>query len=162
MERIPRCVATHACVRASADLACGTRAHRTKIVRRSLMELCPTAPVEALDLLRRLLIFNPSKRITVEQALEHPFLRRFHIPEKELVMHEKIELPISDDTQLQAPEYRQMLYNLMDHEKKSRERRRTVVHVPDEMVAETQQVTPTCDAGHGPSCGQPQPIRASV
>lgn len=34
----------------------------------------PGAPPEALDLLQRMLAFSPSNRITVEAALEHPFV----------------------------------------------------------------------------------------
>ena len=32
------------------------------------------APPEALDLLKKLLHFNPSKRLTVQEALSHPYL----------------------------------------------------------------------------------------
>ncbi|RHW68797.1 protein kinase [Trypanosoma brucei equiperdum] len=35
----------------------------------------PRASPEALDLLRRMLVFHPDKRITVAEALKHPFLR---------------------------------------------------------------------------------------
>lgn len=41
----------------------------------------------ALDLLEKLLIFNPAKRITVEDALKHPYLQLYHDPNDE---------PISD------------------------------------------------------------------
>jgi serine/threonine protein kinase len=37
----------------------------------------------ALDLLERLLSFNPVKRITVEEALKHPYLEPYHDPEDE-------------------------------------------------------------------------------
>jgi serine/threonine protein kinase len=37
----------------------------------------------ALDLLERLLAFNPVKRITVEEALKHPYLEPYHDPEDE-------------------------------------------------------------------------------
>ena len=40
-----------------------------------LRELYPGAPLEALDLLRQCLMFNPASRITVDEALNHPFLR---------------------------------------------------------------------------------------
>lgn len=39
----------------------------------------------ALDLLKRLLTFDPDKRITVEQALEHPYLEGLHFPDDEPV-----------------------------------------------------------------------------
>ena len=32
------------------------------------------APKPVVDLIKKMLIFNPDKRITVEQALKHPFL----------------------------------------------------------------------------------------
>lgn len=40
---------------------------------------------DALDLLKRMLEIHPKKRITVEQALEHPFLESLHSPDDEPV-----------------------------------------------------------------------------
>ena len=37
----------------------------------------------ALDLLERLLAFDPAERITVEEALEHPYLAIWHDPNDE-------------------------------------------------------------------------------
>ncbi|KAG5495109.1 hypothetical protein JKF63_02162 [Porcisia hertigi] len=41
-------------------------------------ERYPKASAEALDLLRRMLVFNPNQRITVLQAMRHPFLEQLH------------------------------------------------------------------------------------
>lgn len=38
----------------------------------------------ALDLLDRMLTFNPNKRITVEEALAHPYLEQYYDPSDEV------------------------------------------------------------------------------
>lgn len=38
---------------------------------------------QAIDLLDKLLNFDPEARITVEQALEHPYLEAYHDPKDE-------------------------------------------------------------------------------
>lgn len=46
-------------------------------------QLYPNANPEALDLLERMLTFDPTDRITVQEALEHPYLRIWHDPADE-------------------------------------------------------------------------------
>ena len=41
-------------------------------------------PYTALDLLDKMLTFNPHKRISVEQALAHPYLEQYYDPEDEV------------------------------------------------------------------------------
>lgn len=45
--------------------------------------LYPNATPVALDLLEKLLDFDPARRLTVEQALQHPYLETYHDPEDE-------------------------------------------------------------------------------
>lgn len=47
-------------------------------------ELFPGADPRALDLLHRMLTFNPHKRITVEEALAHPYLEQYYDPNDEV------------------------------------------------------------------------------
>jgi len=51
--------------------------------RRPFSTLFPKASPEALDFLAKTLTFDPKKRMTVGQALEHPYLAAYHDPEDE-------------------------------------------------------------------------------
>mmetsp|Transcript_26828 Transcript_26828/g.43816 ORF Transcript_26828/g.43816 Transcript_26828/m.43816 type:complete len:375 (+) Transcript_26828:122-1246(+) len=50
-------------------------------------KLYPHANPLSLDLLEKMLVFNPKKRITVEEALEHPYLESLHDPSDEPIAH---------------------------------------------------------------------------
>jgi len=64
---------------------------------KKLRDMFPTASEEALDLLKNLLVFNPTKRLTAEQALKHPYVAQFHNPDEEPVCTKKIFIPIDDN-----------------------------------------------------------------
>ncbi|KAJ3737085.1 kinase-like domain-containing protein [Lentinula guzmanii] len=51
--------------------------------RRSFAALFPHASSEAVDFLSRTLAFDPKKRMTVDECLDHPYLRQYHDPEDE-------------------------------------------------------------------------------
>lgn len=53
--------------------------------RRSFTAMFPTASKEAIDFLSRTLTFDPKKRLTVDEALEHPYFSAYHDPEDEPV-----------------------------------------------------------------------------
>jgi len=93
---------------------------------RSLSDMYPNASAEALDLLRKLLQFNPIKRITAEEALAHPFVAQFHNPTDEPVCDRIIRIPIDDNHKYSISEYRNKLYN--DIIKKKKETRRRSHH----------------------------------
>lgn len=80
------------------------------------------ASKEALDFLKRTLVFDPTKRLTAEQALKHPYVKQFHNPDEEIVCDKIIRLPISDSKKLSLKEYRDALYN--DILKKKKEQRK--------------------------------------
>lgn len=48
------------------------------MAKKPFPQLFPQANPDALDLLDRMLAFDPSSRISVEQALEHPYLQIWH------------------------------------------------------------------------------------
>uniref|UniRef100_A0A8C9SSX2 Mitogen-activated protein kinase 15 n=1 Tax=Scleropages formosus TaxID=113540 RepID=A0A8C9SSX2_SCLFO len=84
----------------------------------SLENILPSSvPPDALDLLRCLLVFNPEKRLTAEQALQHPYVSKFHNPAKEPSLDYDVILPVDDDVQLSVTQYRNKLYEVQkgDH-----------------------------------------------
>ena len=46
--------------------------------RSSFRAIFPDASPLAIDLMEKMLQFNPAKRITVEDALAHPYLAQLH------------------------------------------------------------------------------------
>ena len=46
-------------------------------------ELFKGSDAKAIDLVKKMLTYDPADRITVEQALEHPYLAALHYPEDE-------------------------------------------------------------------------------
>ncbi|NXA20528.1 MK15 kinase, partial [Ibidorhyncha struthersii] len=77
-------------------------------------EILPSStPLPALDLLKKLLVFNPDKRLTAEEALEHPYVKRFHCPAREPSLDYDVILPLGDDIQLSVGEYRNKLYEII-------------------------------------------------
>ena len=67
----------------------------------------------AIDLLLKCLQFNPKKRLTAEEALEHPYVADFHNPEEEILCDHKINVPLDDDNKFSKEEYRHKLYDIV-------------------------------------------------
>ncbi|KAG5463901.1 hypothetical protein LSCM1_00074 [Leishmania martiniquensis] len=78
--------------------------------RRTFAELLPSASPDALDLIQRLMCFNPNRRITAAEALEHPYVAAFHRPEEEPVATEPITISLPDNERLPLDKYRDAIY----------------------------------------------------
>ena len=50
---------------------------------RDFDQLFKGANPDAIDLLKKMLTYDPDERITVQQALEHPYLKQLHYPDDE-------------------------------------------------------------------------------
>uniref|UniRef100_A0A0R3RIK3 Mitogen-activated protein kinase n=1 Tax=Elaeophora elaphi TaxID=1147741 RepID=A0A0R3RIK3_9BILA len=71
----------------------------------------------AIDLVQRLLIFAPHKRLNVDQCLVHPYVLQFHSPVDEPALNYDILLPLPDHIQLSIDDYRNKLYEMIQQNK---------------------------------------------
>jgi mitogen-activated protein kinase 15 len=83
-----------------------------KVSRKSIKQLLGTYTRDpaTLDFLSKLLAFNPDKRLTVEEALSHPYMQDFHNPDEEIVCDKKITITMDDTQKFSLDEYRAKLY----------------------------------------------------
>lgn len=59
--------------------------------------LFPRADARALDLLDKMLTFNPNNRYSVEEALAHPYLEQYYDPADEPVAEEPFKIAMELD-----------------------------------------------------------------
>ncbi|RCV45314.1 hypothetical protein SEVIR_9G448200v4 [Setaria viridis] len=84
--------------------------HLPQFPRRPFASLFPRVQPVALDLIERMLTFNPLQRITVEEALDHPYLERLHDIADEPICTD----PFSFDFEQQAlteDQMKQLIFN---------------------------------------------------
>ncbi|KAH0569208.1 hypothetical protein KQX54_021925 [Cotesia glomerata] len=82
--------------------------------RRTLQQLFIDVPTKALDLIEKLIVFNPNNRLTAVEALEHPYVADFHHRANEPERGANVIPPLRDDVQLRVEDYRNKLYAMMD------------------------------------------------
>lgn len=116
-----------------------------------LSDMFPQASVEALDLLRMCLQFNPSKRISANSALRHPYVVEFHKPEEEPECDRVIQIPIDDNKKLSVVDYRERLYGEVLKRKKEQRRtqRRTTEGTPAQPEGRSAQPSSGHSSGYG-------------
>jgi mitogen-activated protein kinase 15 len=75
-----------------------------------LEEKLSGAPPDAIDLLKKLLAFNPMERPTAEECLRHPYVAQWHCPEKEVSAQAAVEIVLKDSDKRSIKAYRSQIY----------------------------------------------------
>eukprot|EP00123_Amoebidium_parasiticum_P004002 comp15299_c0_seq1/m.12125 comp15299_c0_seq1/g.12125 ORF comp15299_c0_seq1/g.12125 comp15299_c0_seq1/m.12125 type:complete len:390 (-) comp15299_c0_seq1:175-1344(-) len=74
-----------------------------------LRRLLPNISPQAMDFLKRVLVFDGRYRITAAQALEHPFLADFHDPADEPVAEEPFDSSF-ETQELDTPQWKRLVW----------------------------------------------------
>lgn len=90
-----------------------------KIKKCNRKELIPHASDECLDLVGKMMEFDPEKRISIEQILAHPYLADFYNKKELIPAESKVKVPIDDNQRLSLKEYRNIIYEEIRKKNKS-------------------------------------------
>ena len=93
--------------------------------RATWRKMYPKASDDAIDLLAKLMQYDPEKRITAAQGLEHPYCQQFHDPDSEVIykVADKtalVNIDIHDNKKLTVTKYRDLLYHMADPTKQGK------------------------------------------
>jgi serine/threonine protein kinase len=78
--------------------------------KQSWDKMFPTASQQAIDLMSKLLVFDPKKRLTAQQALEHPYMQELHDPEDEPVCPTLFDFGFEKEA-TSVEEYRDLIWS---------------------------------------------------
>lgn len=84
----------------------------TPVDRVDMSQKYPGTTNDGVDLLNRMLQFNPYFRISVDEALDHPFFNRVRKPHKEKMSDVQITLDFESDT-LDRTRLRQLFVDII-------------------------------------------------
>lgn len=135
--------------------------------RRALKDLLPEVSEKALDLIRNLIVFNPTQRLTAVEALEHPYVADFHRRGNEPERGSSVIPLLNDDVQLSVDEYRNKLYAMMDekHRKHKNMSKSRLRRLSESIWKETGKSNPVIGQGDAivacPSLPSRKTIRSS-
>lgn len=77
----------------------------------SFKRLFENANDQAVDLLKKMLVFDPQQRITIDQALAHPYMERLHLAEDEPTGEPVQDFDFDFELySLKIDEYKQLIY----------------------------------------------------
>jgi len=108
--------------------------------KKSFHSFFPKASETALDLIRKLLSFNPNNRLTAEESLKHKYVEQFSSPEEEIVCDTIIKISMNDNKKFSIREYREALYADIAKRKKE-QRKKWQAKYLSQLGVQTEQTT---------------------
>lgn len=63
----------------------------------------------------KMLHFNPHKRLTIEEVLNHPYLKPLRKIEEETSFNKILKTVVGDDIKLSAKQYRELIFQKHDY-----------------------------------------------
>lgn len=78
---------------------------------KELKEIFGQGNEQLVDLVGKLLQFNPTKRLTAAEAIQHPYLADFASTKDEAEFKGKIKFEVSDNVKLTIADYKRLIYN---------------------------------------------------
>jgi len=93
------------------------KCHSDQARRNTWRSMYPRATEDAIDLLDRLMQYDPRKRISAEEGLKHPYCAQFHDPESEVKyldasgQRANVDIAVHDNKKLTMAKYRELLYD---------------------------------------------------
>ncbi|SBT45578.1 mitogen-activated protein kinase 1 [Plasmodium ovale wallikeri] len=112
--------------------------------KRNFFDVFHKASNDSIDLLQKLLQFNPTKRISAENALKHKYVEQFHSLIEEPTCRNVITVPVDDGTKYKVNFYRNIVYyDIMRRRGNRHMRHRATIAVSEEATtsAETAIMT---------------------
>jgi serine/threonine protein kinase len=68
-------------------------------------------PDGAIDLLDKFLVLDPDRRISVEEALTHPYVQEHHLPSDEPIAKEPFNIDDQNDAARTIEEWKEIIWN---------------------------------------------------
>lgn len=78
--------------------------------RLNLEQTLDGVPADAIDLIKKLLVFDPRERLSAVECLEHPYVAQFHSKEREMSSNINLCMTLSDYERFTVEEYRDVIY----------------------------------------------------
>ena len=79
----------------------------------TLEGLLKDVPANTADFIRRMLKYNPVDRLSVEEALMHPYVKHFFREEDLRLFKGKINISLDENTKFSVSKYRKILYEFV-------------------------------------------------